>query len=259
MARPRHRVGARDVSRSHQTRQRFLERDRPRLAGDRDLLVQVLQRILADVLPGAVARSSAAPPPARGRRRSWAAASAIITAESASDSSWRMVFCRSLGNESQMRPIGGRDVGGVQAAEHQVAGLGGRRARCASTRGRASRRSPGCRAPAGRRRAARWESPARRCRPRPARSSPAWCACSYSIGSSTVMMCLASRRLMASTSAARVVVLPEPVAPPISTSPRPSRDSCSTSGGRFSSASDRHAGGQHADGRRRRGRARDAG
>ena len=39
------------------------------------------------------------PPPVRGT------SVCVITAESASDSSWRMVFCRSLGNESQMRPI----------------------------------------------------------------------------------------------------------------------------------------------------------
>ena len=55
--------------------------------------------------------------------------------------------------------------------------------------------------------------------------------CSYSIGSSMVTMCRASRRLISSTSAASVVVLPDPVGPPTSTSPRGSCASSSTDGG----------------------------
>ena len=51
-----------------------------------------------------------------------------------------------------------------------------------------------------------------------------------------VTMCLRSRRLISSTKAAIVVVLPVPVAPPTSTRPRGSRDSASTPGGRFSPA-----------------------
>ena len=49
------------------------------------------------------------------------------------------------------------------------------------------------------------------------------CGCSYSIGSSIVMMWRASRRLISFTSAASVVVLPEPVGPPTSTRPREPR------------------------------------
>ena len=56
-------------------------------------------------------------------------------------------------------------------------------------------------------------------------------------GSSIVTMCRASRRLISSTSAASVVVLPDPVGPPISTSPRGRRVSASTPGGRPSAAS----------------------
>src|ERR1043166_694085 len=39
----------------HQPGQRFLEAERPRLPRNRDLLMQVLQRVLAQVLPRAVA------------------------------------------------------------------------------------------------------------------------------------------------------------------------------------------------------------
>jgi hypothetical protein len=46
-----------------------------------------------------------------------------------------------------------------------------------------------------------------------------WWGCSYSIGSSMVTMCFASLRLITSTSAATVVVLPDPVAPPMRTKP----------------------------------------
>ena len=62
------------------------------------------------------------------------------------------------------------------------------------------------------------------------------CWCSSSIGSSIVTMCLASRRLISSTMAASVVVLPEPVGPPTSTRPRGSCASSSTVGGRPSVA-----------------------
>ena len=57
------------------------------------------------------------------------------------------------------------------------------------------------------------------------------------------MMWRASRRLISSTSAASVVDLPEPVGPPISTSPRGSATSASTPGGRPSDGEPRHAAG----------------
>ena len=63
-----------------------------------------------------------------------------------------------------------------------------------------------------------------------------------------VTMCLRSRRLISSTNAASVVVLPMPVAPPMSTRPRGMRDSASTPVGRFSPASRGGCGRQHADG-----------
>ena len=62
------------------------------------------------------------------------------------------------------------------------------------------------------------------------------CGCSYSTGSSIVTMCRASRRLISSTSAASVVVLPEPVGPPTRTRPRGRRVSASVPGGRPSVA-----------------------
>ena len=55
------------------------------------------------------------------------------------------------------------------------------------------------------------------------------------------MMCRASRRLISSTSAAIVVVLPEPVAPPISTSPRVERRERLDFGGRRARTSCGHA------------------
>ncbi len=64
-----------------------------------------------------------------------------------------------------------------------------------------------------------------------------WCACSYSIGSSIVMMCFASRLLISLTSAATVVVFPDPVAPPTRTRPWCRRVIDSTCDGRPSSAS----------------------
>ena len=51
-----------------------------------------------------------------------------------------------------------------------------------------------------------------------------------------VTMCRASRWLISLTSAASVVVLPEPVGPPTSTRPRGRRVSASMFGGRFSDA-----------------------
>ena len=79
------------------------------------------------------------------------------------------------------------------------------------------------------------------------------CGCSYSIGSSMVMMWRASRRLISLTSAASVVVLPEPVGPPTRTRPRGSRVSASIDGGRPSEAKRGTVGRQAAD--RRRGAA----
>ena len=53
--RPAVRLAPVDQALAHQPRQRFLERERPVLARDGDLLVQVLQRVLANVLARAVA------------------------------------------------------------------------------------------------------------------------------------------------------------------------------------------------------------
>ena len=58
-----------------------------------------------------------------------------------------------------------------------------------------------------------------------------WSACRISIGSSIVTMCWRRVRLMWSIIAASVVVLPEPVAPVTSTSPRCSSASRWTPGG----------------------------
>src|SRR5688500_2921027 len=52
---PRQRVLVLDQLLADETRQRFLQRDRSLPARDRDLLMQVLQRVLADVLACAVA------------------------------------------------------------------------------------------------------------------------------------------------------------------------------------------------------------
>ena len=62
-----------------------------------------------------------------------------------------------------------------------------------------------------------------------------------------VMMWRASRRLISSTSAASVVLLPDPVGPPSSTSPRGSCASGSTCGGRSSVDEPRHADRQQPD------------
>ena len=69
-----------------------------------------------------------------------------------------------------------------------------------------------------------------------------WCTsdrldvCTYSIGSSIVMMCDGVSRLMMSTIAASVVDLPEPVGPVTSTSPRGRSASWRATGGMPSSA-----------------------
>ena len=65
-----------------------------------------------------------------------------------------------------------------------------------------------------------------------------------------VTMCRASRRLISSTSAASVVVLPDPVGPPISTRPRGRCVSSSTLGGKSERRQARHARRQRAERRR---------
>ena len=160
----------------------------------------------------------------------------VITAVSAIDSSWRMVFWRSGGNESAMRETvdatsvvctldstrwpglrrGERDPHRLRVAhladDDHVRRLAQRRAQRGREIGRVDadldlldQAAAGARA-------------------------------RYSIGSSIVMMWRASRRLISSTTAASVVDLPEPVAPPMSTRPRVQLRQGSTPGGRSSEA-----------------------
>ncbi len=68
--------------------------------------------------------------------------------------------------------------------------------------------------------------------------TPFWSVCRNSIGSSIVRMCTARSRLMRSTSAASVVLLPLPVAPVKTTSPRVSAESAATEAGRPSDSSE---------------------
>ena len=71
-----------------------------------------------------------------------------------------------------------------------------------------------------------------------------------SIGSSIVTMCRASRRLISSTSAASVVLFPEPVGPPMSTRPRGSRAAVRPPAGKPERRQPRHTRRQQAHGGR---------
>ena len=225
MTRPRQRVRVRNEPGFHQPRQRFFERERPLLARQRHLLMQMLQRVLANVLPRAVADHQQLDRRRRGRRRSSAISVCVITAETRERQLLANGVLPLVGERVADARDGRRDVGRVQAAEHEMPGLG-RRQRNAHRfviAHLADDEDVG-RLPHGA--AQRGGEVGRigadldlldRCSDRAGARTRS--------GSSTVMMCRASRRLISSTSAAIVVVLPAPVAPPISTRPRPSDDS----------------------------------
>ena len=84
--------------------------------------------------------------------------------------------------------------------------------------------------------AARWENRARRGRSRSARRGSCGAGARTRSDLRSSRCAAASRLLISSTSAASVVLLPEPVGPPIRTSPRGRRLSASTPGGRPSDA-----------------------
>ena len=102
MERPQHGILAPQILLKDQLRQRFLQRERALFAGDGDLLLQVLQRVLSDMLPSPypTIRSSAAgtrPPFFRGIKV------CVRIAASAMAISARTECCRSCGKESAMR------------------------------------------------------------------------------------------------------------------------------------------------------------
>jgi hypothetical protein len=205
--------------------QRLLEAKRSRLPCDRDLLLQMLQRILANVLPRSVAhhqqlrcghqrsglRRDQHLREHRGQRHRKLLPHGVLAlrGEPVSDSGDR-------------RPAVGRMDGG----EHEMACF--RRPERHPHRLRVAHLADDNdvgRLPEG----------------RPQRSGEIghvdadfdicstmlrWCAWSYSIGSSTMTMCRASRALISAMSAAAVVVLPDPVGPPISTRPRGASTAC---------------------------------
>ena len=148
--------------------ERLLERDRALLARQGDLLVEVLERVLADVLACPVARRRGARPRAPGRRPAAAAASgsgsprAPSTAPGGSSAAARP----ETNPRCARRPTRRRSCG---PSRRRGGPSRPRRARSASSPGPASLRRRGRPAPAASRRAARSESRARPCRSRPAR------------------------------------------------------------------------------------------
>ena len=119
-----------------------------------------------------------------------------------------MVFCRSSGNESAIRDT--VDAASVVCTrrEHQVAGLG-RRQRNPHRLGIAHLADDDDVGRLAQRGAQRGREVGRVDADLHLLDDAAVCWCSYSIGSSMVTMCRASRRLISSTSAASVVVLPD--------------------------------------------------
>jgi hypothetical protein len=179
--------------------------------------LRCLERVLANVLPGAIADDQQF----CGRRQR--AASRLDERLSQHGGQRHGEFLphrvlsfhrKSIGDTRN----GGRGIGRMHGREHQMPGLG-RRQRDGHRLGIAHLAddddvgglTQGC---PQRRRKTRASIPISTCsitlRP---------CGCSYSIGSSTVTMCRECRALISATSAASVVVFPEPVGPQTRTRP----------------------------------------